>query len=106
MQETTRLVAPIRRCAQILLLSLGLLTVCASLASAQATQDAPGDTWGDKRQPENYVQSKGPAEEGHTYNWLQMGYAGIVMAGMVVFLVWLVRRTPGKSRSDVPDKLE
>jgi hypothetical protein len=76
------------------------------LASAQATQDAPSETWGDKSQPENYVQSKGPAKDGHTYNWLQMGYASIVMAGMVVFMVWLVRRTPGKSQSDVQDKSE
>jgi len=83
-------------CAQILLLLVGL-TVSTATASAQSASDSQGDTWGDNATPENHVQSKGPAEEGETYKWIQMGYAGIVMVCMVGFMYWLVRRTPTKT---------
>jgi hypothetical protein len=86
----------ISRCAQLLLLLVGL-TVSTATVSAQSASDSQGDTWGDNSKPENHVQSKGPAEEGETYKWIQMGYAGIVMFCMVGFMFWLIRRTPAKT---------
>lgn len=104
MQETPRLVARFQRSVQVLIIAIGFLlpgaVASAQTADSPTATDTPADTWGEKTQPENYVPSKGPAEEGHTYNWLQMGYAGLVMFGMVGFMVWLIRRTPRKSRSE------
>ena len=97
MQEPPQLVVRFLRAAQILIVAIGLL-LPGAVASAQSASDTPVDTWGDKTKPQNYVPSKGPSEEGHTYNWVQMGYAGLLMVGMVGFMVWLVRRTPGKSK--------
>jgi len=57
-------------------------------ASAQGQNE---DSWGDKEPPKDYVQSKEPAKDGHTYNWTQMAYASVVMAAMGVFLVWLIK---------------
>ena len=103
MQKITRLVAPIRRYAQILLLAAGLLLPSAAFA-AQNNADAPAETWGDQKTPDNFVRSKGPSEDGETYKWLQMGYAGLVMVGMVGFMVWLVKRTPRKARDKSANK--
>jgi hypothetical protein len=82
-----------------LVIALGLL-MPAAVANAQGTSDTPSETWGDKEKPENYVASKGPADDGESYNWLQMGYASVVIVGMVGFMIWLVRRTPRKSLDD------
>jgi hypothetical protein len=97
LQETTRLVA---------LITVALtIAMCLVLPSAVFAQEAPADTsadsWGEKGQPDNFVRSKAPAKDGHAYNWLQMGYGSIVMVCMIGFMVWLIRRTPGK---DAPGK--
>lgn len=106
MQKTTRLVVLIRRYAAALTMAACLLLPSAA-GAAQGGQAAPtvpkevlGDTWGNKAAPENFVRSKGPAKEGEAYNWVQMGYASIVMVGMIAFMVWLVRRTPARGALD------
>lgn len=102
MQETTRLVAVIWRCAAAFLIAACLLLPSASFAqgtpsdSATPAQETAQDTWGDKTQPKNFVRSKGPAKDGQAYNWVQMGYASIIMVVMIGFMIWLVRRTPKK----------
>jgi hypothetical protein len=104
-QETTRLVA-LRRYAAILTIFLCLLAPSAAFSQGAPDTPAPtsaepaGDSWGESGQPDNFVRSKGPAKEGHAYNWLQMVYAGGVMLVMVGFMVWLVRRTPSKRVAD------
>ena len=104
MQKNSQLVTRIIGCAQILLILAGL-TVGTATAGAQSASDSQGETWGDNSVPENHVQSKGPAEEGETYKWIQMGYAGIVMVAMVGFMFWLVRRTPAKTHKGIsPDE--
>lgn len=104
MQKNSKLVTRIGGYAQILLILAGL-TVSTATVSAQSASDSQGETWGDKSRPEHHVQSKGPAEEGETYKWIQMGYAGIVMVSMVGFMFWLVRRTPTKTHKGIsPDE--
>ncbi len=133
MQETPRLVAPTRRYVQILLVAVGLLlpVSVANAQEAPAAQpalqpvaqppqaedktgpaldpeeqlakDLAGEDWGEEGQPENYVPSKGPSEDGRAYNWIQMGYAALLMVLMLAFLGWLVRRTPRKSRDQGPE---
>lgn len=86
------MVALVRRGAAILLMACVLLA--AGAARAQETSAPASDTWGDKSKPQNYVRSKAPKKEGESaYNWIQMGYAGVVMVGMLGFVVWLVRRS-------------
>jgi hypothetical protein len=109
-QEITRLVGPLRRYSQTLLVLIGLLLPTTVVAAQQAPEtqiespaaesgaEGAGESWGENEKPQNYVASKGPSEEGRSYNWVQMGYAGIVMLAMVGFMIWLIKRTPRKSR--------
>ena len=47
--------------------------------------------WGDEKPPEGFVKGKEPVKGKSAYNWVQMGYASLVMLAMVLFMVWLVR---------------
>jgi hypothetical protein len=88
--------------------ALSLLVLCAALgaggqlAGAQTAQPAPsaaparagaapaaGQRWGDGRASTD--PRKRPAH-GSPYNWTQMGLAAILMAIMLAFVVWLIRR--------------
>ncbi|MCP4445225.1 MAG: hypothetical protein GY811_07775 [Myxococcales bacterium] len=59
-------------------------------------QSAADETWGEKTPPKNSVRSKQPNKTGHAYNWKQMAYGGLVMAGMGFFIIFLVRRVKRK----------
>ncbi len=98
-----------RRYAQTLLLALGLMIPTTIMATEQGAlaqreqtsgETEPSDSWGEQDKPQNYVPSKGPSEDGGSYNWIQMGYAGLVMVLMIGFMAWLIKRTPGKSRRE------
>lgn len=73
------------------------------LAYGQAPRVAPGsvdpgakaDQWGDREQPEGFVKSKEPKKSESSYNWVQMGYASLVMLVMGGFVVFLIRRNSG-----------
>lgn len=91
MQKTSKLVAMSRRA----LLGIILMTcVVTTWPGGNAwAQEAPvEETWGEKTPPKNYVRSKEPNKGGGAYKWKQMAYAGGVMAGMGLFIVWLIRR--------------
>ena len=63
-----------------------------------APRVAPGgqaDQWGDKEPPEGFVKSKEPKKSDSSYNWVQMGYASLVMIAMAGFVVFLIRRNTG-----------
>ncbi len=91
MPKTTRLVAMSRRAL------LGILLISAVMLAwpnnAAMAQEQPEQTWGEKTPPKNYVRSKEPNKGGGAYKWKQMAYASGVMAGMGLFIVWLVRRS-------------
>ena len=112
------MVARVRRCLQTLIVFLvvflvvflGLLLPVAAAAAQEAPEARIGnpatqptaevgaeEPWGNPEEPENYVPSKGPAEDGRSYNWVQMRYGAVLMVAMLLFTVWLVRRTPRKS---------
>ncbi|MBL4633457.1 MAG: hypothetical protein JKY56_06285 [Kofleriaceae bacterium] len=59
----------------------------------------PSEEWGDEKPPENYVQSKAPTKSDSPYNFIQMGYAGLVMLFMGGFIYWLIRRNPREDDS-------
>ncbi len=60
--------------------------------------------WGDKTPPAQYVKSKEPKKSKSTYNWVQMGYASLVILAMAGFLVYLIRRnTRDDGGSDTPN---
>ncbi len=90
MQKTSRLVV-----LGIVLISLVVLPLA---ASAQESEQSDSERWGESSQPEHYVRSKAPTQSGSAYNWRQMGAAGVVMMGMVLFIVVMVRR--GKREQD------
>ncbi len=74
----------------IILISLAVLPVA---SFAQESEQSDGERWGESSQPEDSVRSKAPTQSGSAYNWRQMGAAGVVMAGMVLFIVIVVRRS-------------
>jgi hypothetical protein len=75
----------------------GVVPVVAPVTAAQAAQEdsragestAPPSKWGDNRVPQD--PRKAPAQ-GEPYAWRQMALAAVIMAGMLVFVVWLIRR--------------
>ncbi len=57
---------------------------------AQARTGTPsGERWGDGRTVQD--PRKEPAR-GAPYNWPQMGFAAVIMALMLAFVVWLIRK--------------
>lgn len=103
MQKTTRLVVQAVMAVLCLLTSANLFTVQSAYGQS-ASQAAPGtesgDTWGDTTPPEGAVRSKEPKKGGNSYNWVQMGYASIVMLLMVGFIFYLVRRNTRTPQDD------
>ncbi len=67
----------------------------APVAEPSAVNPSPpaaNDSWGDKAPPEGYVQSKAPTQSDSPYNFVQMGYAGVIMVLMGGLIVWLIKR--------------
>ena len=92
-----------------LLVAMCLLAPASLLGSGAAygqgaPRVAPGtsqaDRWGDKEPPEGFVKSKEPKKSDSSYNWVQMGYASLVMVVMAGFVVFLIRRN---SRDGAPE---
>jgi hypothetical protein len=96
-QKTTRLVVlPLLMAAALLLLAMPSQAAHGQGAPRVSPRQQPAETWGDKTPPADFVKSKGPATSGSAYNWVQMGYASIVMLVMGGFIVVLIRKNAGK----------
>lgn len=101
MQKTSRLVA-LSRVARALSLAVVLGLASAPLLAAAealpaketaAAKTKSGDElWGERNPPDHYVRSKEPAKGKDPYNWLQMGYAALVMLAVAGGVVLLIRR--------------
>lgn len=98
MQTKTRLVVLTLLAAMCLLAPASLLAPEAAYgqgAPRVAPGSSQGDQWGDKEPPEGFVKSKEPKKSESSYNWVQMGYASLVMLVMGGFVVFLIRRNSG-----------
>jgi hypothetical protein len=68
----------------------------AAAPSSSPTRPTSAATWGDGR---GATPASEPAR-GEPYNLRQMGYAAVIMLGMLGFVVWLIRRHPGRRDRD------
>ena len=91
MQKTSKLVALSRR-ALLGILLMACVVMTWPSGNAWSQEQPPEQTWGEKTPPKNYVRSKEPNKGGGAYKWRQMAYASGVMAGMGLFIFWLIRR--------------